>query len=74
MVEVTRDRGLCDWAERGEASGAEEVGKQEKRMKKRVVKIIAPECVGGGQRGRGAEEAISPLPRAFVHCLRTDKE
>lgn len=54
VVEVTRDRGLCDWTERGEASGAEEGGKQERRMKKRVVKIIAPECVGGSEgRGRG---------------------
>lgn len=58
---------------RGGVRGAEEVGKQEKRMKKRVVKIIAPECVGGSE-GQAAEEAISPLPRAFVHCLRTDKE
>lgn len=49
--------------------GSEQIGK---RIEKRVIKIIARECVG--VRGAGAEEAMSPVPQAFVHFLKTDKK
>lgn len=51
------------------AAGMEQI---RKRREKKVIKVIAVECVG--VREAEAEETISPTPQAFVHFLQTDKK